>query len=195
MGIGDWGLVENKISTPINEAEGIIRSKDIICPKCGELCLLGYKDYKIILNNCKNKDENIISLDEFENTQIINENKIICNICNTNNKSKPYNKKFCICSTCNKNVCLLCKEKHDKSHIIIDYDSKNCKCHEHNEQFVSYCDNCKYNLCIPCQFEHDKSHKIISYTDIMPNLNNIKDKINELKDMVDKFNNNIDDIN
>ena len=141
-------LVYEKNASIINENKRIINSKDIICPKCGELCFIDFKDFKIILNNCKNKDETILSLNEFENSQKINENKIICNICNINNKSKSYNNKFYICGTYNKNLCLLCKENHNKNHIIIDYDNKNYFCHKHNEPFDSYCEKCKHNLCI-----------------------------------------------
>lgn len=49
---------------------------------------MNFIDYKIKLNNCKNKHENIILLDKFDYTQNINENKIICDICNNNNKGK-----------------------------------------------------------------------------------------------------------
>ena len=174
--------------------EKIIKSKDIICPKCGEKCIIDFREYKIVLNNCKNKDESIISINEFEKTQNIDENKIICNICNINNKSKSYKNKFYICGTCNKNICLLCKENHNKDHIIIEYENKNYLCHKHNELFASYCDECKENLCIQCQIEHDNNHKIISYMEILPNINNIKNKIKELRDIIDRFNNNIDDI-
>ena len=66
-------LVYDKNSSIIIKNERIIKSKDIICPKCGEI--IEFKDYKVILNDCKNKDENIISLNEFENTQNINEIK------------------------------------------------------------------------------------------------------------------------
>ena len=127
-------LVYNRNSTIIsNKNERIIQSKDIICPICGELCLINFKDYKIILNNCKNNHENIILLNEFENSQNINENKIICNICSNNNKGKTYNNQFYICGTCNKNICPLCKEKHNKEHKILDYDNKNYICNKHND--------------------------------------------------------------
>ena len=43
-------LVYNKISTIIDKRERIIKSKDIICPKCGEICLINFNKYKIELN-------------------------------------------------------------------------------------------------------------------------------------------------
>ena len=187
-------LVYDKNSTIINNNERIIKSKDIICPICGELCLINFNDYKIVLNNCKNNHENIILLNEFENSQNINENKIICNICSNNNKGKTYNNQFYICGTCNKNMCPLCKDNHNKEHKIIDYDNKNYICNKHNEQYILYCEKCKENLCMQCDNEHNNNHKIISLREIKPNLDNIKNKMKELKDIIDKFNNNIDDI-
>ena len=38
------------------------------------------------------------------------------------------------------------------------------------------------------------NHKIINYREIIPNINNIKDKMKELKDIIDIFNNNIENI-
>ena len=111
-------LVYDRHSTYINER--IINSKDIICPECGELCLINFDNYRIQLSNCINNHKNIISLNEFERSQNINEDKIICNICNTNNKGKSYNNKFYKCGTCNKNICFLCKDKHESNHILID---------------------------------------------------------------------------
>ena len=50
------------------------KSKDIICPKCNEICLINFKDYKFNLFGCKNGHEtNYKSLNEFNNTQNINE--------------------------------------------------------------------------------------------------------------------------
>ena len=123
-------LEDNKIlvvdNTNIkNEKERIIESKDVICPKCGEICMIDFREYKVILEKCKNNHENIIKIDDYENTQKINENKIICKICKINNKGKASNNKFYICGTCEQEICLLCKEKHNKEHIIIDYENKN----------------------------------------------------------------------
>ena len=65
----------------------IMKSKNIICPKCKENIKMDIKDYKINLYECKNghKKENIL-LNEFEETQNIDLNKIICDICKNNNK-------------------------------------------------------------------------------------------------------------
>ena len=74
----------------INKA--IENSKDIICPKCGEKCLIKINDYKINLFKYKNNHNlNNISLDEFQNSQKIDLSKIICNDCKNNNKSTPLN--------------------------------------------------------------------------------------------------------
>ena len=71
--------------------------KDIICPKCGENCLIEIKDYKINLCKCDNKHSiSNILLDEFNNTQIIKEVK--CNICNKN-KLEIFNNRIYKCYT------------------------------------------------------------------------------------------------
>ena len=69
------------------ENKSIIKSKNIICPKCGENIKMKIKDYKISLFECKNghKIDNL-SFDEFEKTQNIDLSKIICNICKKNPK-------------------------------------------------------------------------------------------------------------
>ena len=72
----------------------IIKSKDVICPKCGELCLINFDECKVKLNSCKNKDEHLISLDEFDKTQLVNENKILCDICNKSSKGATTEKNF-----------------------------------------------------------------------------------------------------
>ena len=80
----------------ILEEKKIIKSKDIICTKRGDLCLIKFKGYKIVLNNRKNKEETIVSLDERDKTKDINENKIRCEICKEKNKEISYINKFYI---------------------------------------------------------------------------------------------------
>ena len=110
-----------------NKSENeITKSNDIICPDCNENILINIKDFKINLSQCKNKHTiNNILLNIFEETQKIDLSKIICQICNKNNKGNTHNNEFYICNTCNKSICPLCKSIHDKTHNIINYDNKN----------------------------------------------------------------------
>jgi len=188
-------ILVNEKDKDRNEAanDGIEKSKDIICPQCGENCLIGFNNYKIILYNCKNDHKNKVLLNEYYNTQNINLNNIICNICN-NNMSKVYNKKFHKCLTCKQNLCALCKSKHDKMHKIIDYDNINYICEMHNDNYYSYCNECKTNLCIKCKSMHDKNHKIISFENLCPNEDEMKEDLNKFKVKIDKLNKNIDEI-
>ena len=107
-------IIVNKNEEDGNIIKEII-SKDIICPECKENILIDINNFHINFHDCKNNHNiNNISLNEYESTQKININKIICNICNINNKGTTHNNQFYICNTCNKNICPLCKSKHDK---------------------------------------------------------------------------------
>jgi hypothetical protein len=76
-------------------------SKEIICPICGENCLINFEDYKINLNKCDNKhSKNNILLNKYKNTQMIYESKIKCKKCE-NTKAKSHNNIFYKCFTCN----------------------------------------------------------------------------------------------
>ena len=90
---------------------------------------------------------------EFFDFQKIDESKIICDKCigvDKNKKSEVNNNLFYKCLICNINLCPLCKDKHDKTHNIIDYDQKYFICNLHNESFFSYCNNCKKDICLIC---------------------------------------------
>ena len=65
--------------------ENIIKSKEIICPKCKENILIKINEYKINLFNCKNNHniDNIL-LNEYENN--IDISKIICDKCKLKKK-------------------------------------------------------------------------------------------------------------
>ena len=185
---------ENKISILVydfnNKNEEIIEkeSKDIICPICGENCLIEIKDYKINLSKCDNKHNiNNILIDEYNNTQIIKEVK--CNICNKN-KLEIYNNQIYRCCSCDINLCPLCKSNHNKDHKIIDYELKNYICKMHDERYTSYCKECEKNICDICEFEHNKNHNLIYHKDIIKN----KDNINELKIKLDELKNEINEI-
>ena len=67
------------INSTINiENTNIKNSKDIICPKCKEICIYEIKDYKIKLYDCKNRHINeYINLNEYENNQNIDTINII----------------------------------------------------------------------------------------------------------------------
>ena len=145
------------------------KSKEIICPQCGdENILINIKNYRISLSGCKNgHNTNNLFLGNFINSQKIDTSKIICNKCNKINKSDAYNKEFYRCNKCNMNLCPLCKSIHEKSHNIINYDKKNYICPEHNCFYIKYCNQCKKNICIQCEKNH-KNHDNIYLGDILP---------------------------
>ena len=133
----------NIIVTKSEDAQNIIKeivSKDIICPECKENSLINFENFHAYFHDCKNNHNIMKTLNEYENSQKINLNKIVCNICNINNKGNTHNNEFYICNTCNINICPLCKTKHDQNHKIINYDDKNYICKKHKyEKFSKYC--------------------------------------------------------
>ena len=162
-------------------------SKELICPTCGENCLMSIKDYKIKLFGCMNGHEtNDILLDEFSATQNIDELNIVCNFCKEGNKANSFNKQFYKCITCSKNICVLCKSKHDNNHKIIDYDKKNYICNIHGENLISYCKQCRRNLCMQCELIHN-NHEIIFYKNILPNKKDIMEDIIYFKENINEI--------
>ena len=169
-----------------------VKSKDIICPKCQELCEMKIKKYKIILCDCKNghiiKD---IKFNEFEQTQKIDISKIKCDKCKNKNKANTYNNEFYKCIECNMNLCPLCKTIHEKIHkIITNYDDKNYICKKHKETLIKYCEHCKLDICSSCVNEH-KNHKIKSYED---KFNDIRKKMQKLKYVIKRLKVNLEKI-
>ena len=183
-------VYESKEYTNINNPI-FVKSKEVICPQCDESCRINIKDYKINLYECKNnhKNNNFL-LDDYNNTQFINESKIICNICNSINKSKIFNKEFYICIDCQKNICPFCKLSHDKNHKIIEYNKKNYICQFHITPYSFYCYDCKVNSCEKCEKNHSK-HKKVYFKDILPNEYEIIEEIKEFRKKIDIFNDNI----
>ena len=175
-----------------NQNNSIIKSKEVICPKCLSNINLKVHNYKITLFGCKNghliKD---LLFKDFLDTQNIDLKKINCDICKQKNKYESYNNDFFICLDCYKNLCTLCKSVHDKSHHIINYDKRNSSCEIHLESYNSYCKSCQKNLCIRCEKEHN-NHETINYGSILPDPNESEKRIKELEKSINQLNANID---
>ena len=165
------------------------KSRDVICPICKENCRISIINYKIILYECKNGHKiNNILLEDFNNSQIINESSIICDDCKDENKGSSFKKHFFKCLTCKKNLGALCNEKHKKEeHITIDYDKKDYTCEIHNDYFISYCQECKLNLCLSCYSEHNNNHNKIDYKIIIPNKKKINEQLIDLRKKIDEI--------
>ena len=196
--INQVDIMRNKMNIlviPTNQSyiknKSLKKSECILCPKCGESSKFEIKDYLITIYGCKNNHttKNIL-LEQFENNQLIDESKIVCGFCKQRNKSQSFNKQFYFCIICKKNICLLCKESHDKNHSLIDCDLKNYTCFQHCEAFNSYCKTCNLNICIACEIYHS-GHSVISFGKILPIKENLTNQINELKFNIDKFKNEI----
>ena len=176
-------LIENNVNDKIKESE------EIICPICDENNIFRIKDYKISME-CKNNHKYVdLSIKDFINSQKIDISKYKCNICNINNKSNTYGNEMYKCLNCDKLLCPLCKNKHNKKDKIINIEKKNVYCKKHYESFNNYCELCKKNICMRCEKEHDV-HKLISYGKIMADDYNE----NEFDEYLDKLNNEINDI-
>ena len=96
-------ILVNPVNCPNKVKNKNKKSKNIICPECGESCKIKIDNYKISLYDCKNKhNKKNILIDKFENTQYIDESKIICEECKVNNKEITYNNQFFRCNVCKK---------------------------------------------------------------------------------------------
>ena len=171
----------------------IIKSKDIICPKCHEPCRIKIQNSKIKLFGCINNhiiDD--IKFTNFNETQKINISEIICNNCKIKNLGNCPNNEFYCCLSCIINLCLLCKPNHNQNHNIIKYTQKHYICQKHNEIFDEYCEMCNMNICFSCE-EHEK-HKTISFKELKPNLIKTKLHFSEIKAEIDVFNNKVKEI-
>ena len=174
-------------SSKIIENKNLKKSKYIICPQCNEIAMIDIKDYKIKLFGCKNSHlKDYMPFSDFHQTQLIDESKIICDLCKNKNKASAYNNLFYICNKCKKNICPLCNSTHDKKHIRIEYDQKHFKCNIHNDSYTQYCNQCNKNICIACEEEH-KNHNIISLGDMMPDENILEENKINLRIIINRF--------
>jgi len=172
-----------------DENECFKPSRNIICPNCKESVRISIHDYKIKLYECQNKHiKDNIPFNQFENTQMINEKKIKCEKCKISNKNDTYENQFFRCLTCKIKICPLCKNSHDKSHNIIDYEQKDFICDLHNEVYNSYYKDCLKNICVIYESEGEHTdHNIITFGKIMPNIKALKEEINNQREKISQF--------
>jgi len=178
----------------IGNVSTLKKSKNIICPKCSENIFISIKDYKIKLYECKNGHniDNIL-FNEFKKTQYIDESKIECENCKKSNKAETFNNQFFICYSCKINLCPLCKNEHDKSHYIFNYNEKDFICRKHYDTFNSYCIECKKDICVLCEKEHTY-HDLITYGSIVPNIDEYNKQIETLEKKINSFKEKIKEI-
>ena len=177
-----------------NVDNDLVKSKYIICPKCKENAFISINNFRISITGCKSghKTEDL-DLKEFIETQNINESNIKCDKCERSKNETQQNKLF-TCNKCNINLCSLCKNTHDESHInyMKDYDENKFYCKTHFENYTNYCTDCKKDICNLCINEHE-GHKFINYDNIIKDFDKIKaeelketkEKLYEIKTIVD----------
>ena len=157
-----------------------VKSKDIICPHCYEPCRIKTDNFQISLFGCINNHTTNLKIKDFVNSQKINISAIKCENCKIKNKANCPNNEFYKCLTCNINLCLICKSKHQSNHYIINYDQKNYICNKHYDSFIKYCLQCNKNVCYSCDDEHEKHNQIL-LNEIKPNINEINNNLLEMK--------------
>ena len=168
----------------------ITESKEIICPKCSEQCRIKIENYFINFFDCKNNHHIIIPLDKFKESQKIDLSKIKCNICHIKNMGNTSDNNIFYCRNCKINICILCREKHNKNHSIILYKQKNYICPMHNDSYYKYCYNCKMNICMLCSQSH-LNHKLESFDNIIADPDSKRTELDKLKNQIDIFNSNV----
>jgi len=191
---------KNEICILVNEIENDEKKKDlknskhVICPECYESSYINIDDYKINILGCKNNHiRKDLLLEQFENSQKIDESGIVCNICRTNNKSETYENIFYFCLKCKSNICPICKSKHDKKHNIINYDQKYFICNNHSDNYSKYCKECNENICALCEKTH-KNHNSIYLSEFIIDKEEMANEMDKLKENIDNLKDNIKNI-
>ena len=185
-------------------------SEHIICPKCKKMSEIDINNFKINIKNCDNNHSiNGLYMNDFINTQYIEESKNICHECGKSeneliSKNKKENMKLLQCS-CGILICQSCfpihkeskeKENNNEKHYSIYYKDKDYFCFEHNNMFTGFCHKCKKNICNKCEGQHNK-HRIEIFKKICPNevfIQKIRIMNEELTSKVKKFNNELNEL-
>ena len=182
------------------------------CPSCiCNNCLIKIENYKLNFSKCCHNHTEQKIFEEYEETQRINYDRIVCgeNICKK--KQKNCLEDFYKCMECSALIgsamyyCKECSERHANSdnHNLKKYDEKYyyCSDKDHYNEYVSYCRICELNLCVKCEEAHDKNHEIIKLNQMVPdpdiikikeNLEKIKEKTKNLKNIVVQIKNMMD---
>ena len=162
-------IVTMTVDDEQNKGQVVVKSKDIICPKCKEQCRITMENFRIRLYECINgHNTEDIKLIDYDNTQNINESQIKCDKCKFKNKGGCPDDEFYRCLNCKLNLCLLCKPNHDPRHNIIKYDLRNYICPIHSEHLIKYCFKCKKNICFSC--EGHENHESEHLENLKPNI-------------------------
>ena len=206
-------LNENSIENEKNIQESVkLKISDhIICPRCKKMSEIDINNFKICIKNCDNNHSMPgLYLNDFINTQYIDESRIICHECKKSEKelispNKKDSLKLLQCS-CGIIICQSCFPKHKetqekqenggKKHYSVEYQDKDYFCFEHNTMFIAFCHKCKKNICNKCEGEHNK-HRIEIYKKISPNeafIQKIKIMNEEFVKKVKKFNNELNEL-
>ena len=138
--------------------------ENISCLKCKNVARMNINNSSITIEKCINnhcfKD---LSLEEFFESQYINDSEINCSICKNN---KIYYNNLMYINHNSKYICPLCSENSQINKITYNYQFYFCI--KHLLKYISYCDICQTNLCEKCEEKHkdNKKHKIISNKEI-----------------------------
>ena len=95
-------------------------------------------------------------------------------------KSNIFKYELYFCLNCQKNICPLCKNKHNNSHSTINYDKINFLFKVHNDFFSKFCNDCGENICMSCKEEHEDQDNIY-FRSTIPKKNILKNSSEELK--------------
>ena len=166
----------------------IVRANEVICYTCYGSALLSIEKYRIRIHDCMNGHKvGSFLLDEIEENQSIDLSQIKCGHCKIYSRGYTYKNEFYRCNTCKINLCPMCEPKHDKDHVIIDYDRRNFVCEEHKRSYHSFCTNCKKNMCVLCEKKHGEHKILYLHKMFLHTKDELLEKLNELKKSVNKF--------
>jgi hypothetical protein len=173
--------------------EGTIRrSNEIICPECYKNLFIEVDKYKIKLK-CMNKHNKTLLFKEFEDSQLIDLSKIICNDCKIKNMGNVHENIFYKCLNCKIDLCPLCFSKHNKEHKRIKYNEINNLCNKHYDIYENYCVDCNKNICLKC-FEEHNNHKIKYFGKLYISEDKIKEEEKDLRNLIDNLKEDIEKI-